>query len=185
MTSTAVCALPIHTIVNDNNFSGPVVEQPHLDRRCARVLRASAPRRVNKVFETRNLHARARSTNSPYNRVFHQLLHGCLEGDDYLPTAYPAHAGRIDRAYERHGAAAQGLIYLFEFQNFRISEFIYGEQHWHDLIEDRGVQLGLGLGNRGEPTACVHNDTRNWTHFVLVYAHVLRVRRRVGRIGVL
>ena len=46
-----------------------------------------------------------------------------------------------------------------------------------------GVQLGLGLENRGEPTACVHNDTRNWTHFVLVYVHVLRVRRRVGCIG--
>ena len=59
---------------------------------------------------------------------------------------------------------------------------------WHDLIEDRGVQLGLGLGNRGEPTAvtaCVPNDARDWTHFVLVYVHVLRVRRRVGCIGVL
>ena len=56
---------------------------------------------------------------------------------------------------------------------------------WHDLVEDRGVQLWLGLGNRGAPTACVSNDARDWTHFVLVYVHVLRVRKRVGRIGVL
>ena len=28
-------------------------------------------------------------------------------------------------------------------------------------------------------------DARDWTRFVLVYVHVLRVRRRVGRIGVL
>ena len=57
---------------------------------------------------------------------------------------------------------------------------------WHDLVEDRGVQLGLGLGNRGALTACVsNNDARDWTHFVLVYVHVLRVRRRVGRICVL
>ena len=62
---------------------------------------------------------------------------------------------------------------------------VSSKTQWHDLIEDRGVQLGLGLENRGEPTACVHNDTRNWTHFVLVYVHVLRVRRRVGCIGVL
>ena len=55
---------------------------------------------------------------------------------------------------------------------------------WHDPIEDRGVQLGLGLGNRGVPTPCVSNDAQDWTHFVLVYVHVLRVRRRVGRIGV-
>ena len=62
---------------------------------------------------------------------------------------------------------------------------VSSKTQWHDLIEDRGVQLGLGLENRGEPTACVHNDARNWTHFVLVYVHVLRVRRRVGCIGVL
>ena len=42
-----------------------------------------------------------------------------------------------------------------------------------------------GLENRGEPTACVPNDARNWTHFVLVYVHVLRVRGRVGCVGVL
>ena len=85
---------------------------------------------------------------------------------------------------------------------------------WHDLVEDRGVQLWLGLGNRGALTAMSRhasllntkiqiqiqhifvtqvkpatsfndNDARDWTHFVLVYVHVLRVRRRVGRIGVL
>ena len=56
---------------------------------------------------------------------------------------------------------------------------------WHDVVEERGVQLWLSLGNRGAPTACVFNDARDWTHFVLVYVHELRVRRRVGRIGVL
>ena len=45
--------------------------------------------------------------------------------------------------------------------------------------------LGLGLGNRGAPTACVPNDARDWTHVVLVYVHVLRVRWRVGCIGVI
>ena len=50
---------------------------------------------------------------------------------------------------------------------------------------DRGVQLGLGLGNRGALIACAFNDARDWTHSVLVYVHVLRVRRRVGCIGVL
>ena len=55
----------------------------------------------------------------------------------------------------------------------------------HDLVEDRGVQLGLGLGSRGEPTACVSNEAPDGTHFVSVYVHVLCVRRRVGRIGVL
>ena len=41
----------------------------------------------------------------------------------------------------------------------------------HDLVEDRGVLLGLG---RWASTACVSNDARDWTHFVLVYVHVLR-----------
>ena len=55
----------------------------------------------------------------------------------------------------------------------------------HDPVEVRGVQLWLDLGNRGAPTACVSKDARDWTHFVFVYVHVLRARRRVGRIGVL
>ena len=52
---------------------------------------------------------------------------------------------------------------------------------WRNPGEDRGVQLWLGLGNRGALT----NDVRDWTHSALVYIHVLRVSRRVGRIGVL
>ena len=40
-------------------------------------------------------------------------------------------------------------------------------------------------GAESPPTACAFNDDRDWTHFVLVYVHVLRVRRRMGRIGVL
>ena len=53
------------------------------------------------------------------------------------------------------------------------------------LGEDRGVQLWLGLGNRGVQMACVVNDARDRILSVLVYVHVFRVRRRVGRIGVL
>ena len=54
-----------------------------------------------------------------------------------------------------------------------------------DPVEDRGVQLWPGLGNRGALMACVFNDARDWTHSVLVHVHVLRVRRLVGCIGVL
>ena len=75
-------------------------------------------------------------------------------------------------------------IFRFSNRNARRGS-VSSRTQWHDLIEDRGVQLGLGLENRGEPMACVPNDTRNWTHFVLVYVHVLRVRGRVGCIGVL
>ena len=42
----------------------------------------------------------------------------------------------------------------------------------HDPVEDLGVQLWLGLGNRGAPPACVFDDARDWTHFMFVYAHV-------------
>ena len=71
---------------------------------------------------------------------------------------------------------------ISEFQNFRMHYLNFGagafvvdwrssvssRTQWHDLVEDRGVQLGLGLENRGAPTACVSNDARDWTHFVLV-----------------
>ena len=51
--------------------------------------------------------------------------------------------------------------------------------------EDKFQQLWLDLGNRGAHMARVGDDARDWNHSVLVYVHVLRVRRRVGRISVL
>ena len=38
---------------------------------------------------------------------------------------------------------------------------------------------------RGADGMRLYNDAREWTHFVLFHVHVLRVRRRVGHIGVL
>ena len=57
----------------------------------------------------------------------------------------------------------------------------------HNVGEDRGVQLWpeVGPGKRGAQMTRVVNDARDWTHSVFVYVHLLRVRRQVGRIGVL
>ena len=45
-----------------------------------------------------------------------------------------------------------------------------------NLDEDRGAQLWPDLGNRGAQKACVVDGARDWTHSVLVYVHVPRVR---------
>ena len=81
---------------------------------------------------------------------------------------------------DRRALSSVGQRFVYNVVRRRLALRVSSRTQWHDLIEDRGVQLGLGLENRGEPTACFPNDARDWTHFVLVYVHVLRVRRRVG-----
>ena len=49
-----------------------------------------------------------------------------------------------------------------------------------DPVEDRGVKLWPGIGNRGALMACVFNDTRDCTHSVFCFVHVLRVRLQAG-----
>ena len=55
----------------------------------------------------------------------------------------------------------------------------------HHLIEIEACSWDSASETEGRATACVSIDARDWTHFVLVYVHVLRVRRRVGRIVVI